>query len=131
MRCALRIGTAMLGHGFTGRLMGTVRDKQGLTYGIDAAVSEDTIADGAWDISASFAPALLEKGLASTQRRAAELVARRRHGHGARGAQAGHHRRLSGGPVDHGRGWRARFSPPCSAAMTSTGWTGTRRRSKR
>jgi len=34
-----------------------------LTYNIGAAVSEDTIADGAWDISASFAPALLDKGL--------------------------------------------------------------------
>lgn len=63
----LRIGTAVLGHGFTGRLMGTVRDQLGLTYGIDAAVSEDTIADGAWDVSATFAPALLERGLASTQ----------------------------------------------------------------
>ena len=63
----LRIGTAVLGHGFTGRLMGTVRDKLGLTYNIDAAVSEDSIADGAWDVSASFAPALLDQGLASTR----------------------------------------------------------------
>ncbi len=65
---ALRVGTAILGHGFTGRLMGTVRDKEGLTYNIGAAVTEDSIADGAWDISASFAPALLEKGIASTRR---------------------------------------------------------------
>jgi zinc protease len=65
---ALRVGTAVLGSGFTGRLMGTVRDKEGLTYSIGAAVSEDSIADGGWDISASFAPALLEKGLASTRR---------------------------------------------------------------
>ena len=34
---ALRIGTAILGRGFTGRLMGTVRDKEGLTYNIGAA----------------------------------------------------------------------------------------------
>ena len=59
---ALRVGTAILGHGFTGRLMGTVRDKEGLTYNIGAAVTEDSIADGAWDISASFAPSLLEQG---------------------------------------------------------------------
>jgi zinc protease len=65
---ALRVGTAILGHGFTGRLMGTVRDKEGLTYNIGAGVVEDTIADGAWDISASFAPALLDKGAASTRR---------------------------------------------------------------
>ena len=65
---ALRVGTAILGRGFTGRLMGAVRDKEGLTYNIDAAVAEDSIADGSWDISASFAPALLAKGLASTRR---------------------------------------------------------------
>ncbi len=65
---ALRVGTAILGHGFTGRLMGTVRDKEGLTYNIGAGLSDDTIADGAWDISASFAPALLDAGLASTRR---------------------------------------------------------------
>jgi zinc protease len=64
---ALRIGTAVLGHGFTGRLMGTVRDKEGLTYNIGAGMGEDSIADGDWAISASFAPALLTKGLASTR----------------------------------------------------------------
>ena len=65
---ALRVGTAILGSGFTGRLMGTVRDKEGLTYNISAAVAEDSIVDGSWDISASFAPALLDKGIASTRR---------------------------------------------------------------
>jgi zinc protease len=65
---ALRVGTAVLGRGFTGRLMGTVRDKEGLTYSIGAGVSEDSITDGVWDISASFAPALLDKGLESTRR---------------------------------------------------------------
>ena len=65
---ALRVGTAILGRGFTGRLMGTIRDKEGLTYNIGATVAEDSIADGSWDISASFAPALLEKGIASTRR---------------------------------------------------------------
>ncbi len=65
---ALRIGTAILGRGFTGRLMSTVRDKEGLTYGINAAVADDSIVDGAWDISASFAPSLLQKGVTSTRR---------------------------------------------------------------
>jgi zinc protease len=65
---ALRVGTAILGSGFTGRLMGIVRDKEGLTYHIGAAMSDDSIVDGRWDISASFAPALLDKGIASTRR---------------------------------------------------------------
>jgi zinc protease len=64
----LRVGTAILGSGFTGRLMGIVRDREGLTYSISAGVSEDSIVDGVWDISASFAPALLQKGIASTRR---------------------------------------------------------------
>jgi zinc protease len=68
---ALRVGTAILGRGFTGRLMGTVRDKEGLTYNIGASVDDDSIVDGAWQISASFAPALLSKGIESTRR---ELV---------------------------------------------------------
>jgi zinc protease len=65
---ALRLGTAILGRGFTGRLMSTVRDKEGLTYNIGAGISEDSIVDGAWEISASFAPALLSKGVESTRR---------------------------------------------------------------
>jgi len=58
----------VLGRGFTGRLMGTVRDREGLTYNIGAGISEDSITDGSWDISASFAPALLDKGIAATRR---------------------------------------------------------------
>ena len=65
---ALRLGTSILGRGFTGRLMGTVREKEGLTYGIGASVGEDSITDGSWEISATFAPSLLEKGIASTRR---------------------------------------------------------------
>ena len=65
---ALRVGTAILGRGFTGRLMSSVRDKEGLTYNIGANVGEDSIVDGAWEISASFAPALLTQGVVSTRR---------------------------------------------------------------
>ena len=64
----LRVGTAIFGSGFTGRLMGIVRDKEGLTYNIGATMADDSIVDGRWDISASFAPALLDKGIASTRR---------------------------------------------------------------
>lgn len=69
---ALRIGTAILGRGFTGRLMSTVRDKEGLTYNIGATVADDSIVDGVWETSASFAPALLSKGVESTRREIAK-----------------------------------------------------------
>lgn len=65
---ALRVGTAILGSGFTGRLMANVRDREGLTYGIGSTVAKDTFVDGDWHISATFGPALLEKGLTSTRR---------------------------------------------------------------
>jgi zinc protease len=83
----LRVGTAILGRGFTGRLMSTVRDKEGLTYSIGASMGDDSIVDGVWEVSASFAPALLSKGVESTRREIAkwwkdgvteqELVARK------------------------------------------------------
>jgi zinc protease len=65
---ALHVGTAILGQGFTGRLMSTVRDKEGLTYNIGARLGDDSIVDGVWEVSASFAPALLAKGVESTRR---------------------------------------------------------------
>ncbi|MBC7368448.1 MAG: insulinase family protein [Undibacterium sp.] len=64
---ALRVGTAALGSGFTGRLMASVRDKEGLTYGIYSYVSADTFVDGDWRIEGAFAPANLEKGIAATK----------------------------------------------------------------
>ncbi|HEY0370002.1 MAG TPA: pitrilysin family protein [Chthoniobacterales bacterium] len=65
---ALRVATAALGRGFTGRLMANVRDKEGLTYGISAGVANDSFAGGEWQLEANFAPQLLEKGMASTKR---------------------------------------------------------------
>jgi zinc protease len=65
---ALRVGSAIFGSGFTSRLMGSVRDKEGLTYDISAGMGEDALTDGYWRIGATFAPALLEKGIASTRR---------------------------------------------------------------
>jgi zinc protease len=65
---ALRVATAIFGSGFTGRLMANVRDKEGLTYGIYSRVANDTFADGDWRISATFAPAKLEEGIASARR---------------------------------------------------------------
>jgi zinc protease len=65
---ALRVGSEVLGGGFTARLMGTVRDKEGLTYGIGAGISGDDSWNGAWRIRANFSPELLDKGIASTRR---------------------------------------------------------------
>ena len=65
---ALRVGTAILGFGFSGRLMNIVRDKEGLTYGIGAGISEDSLVDGVWTLNATFAPGLLDKGIASSRR---------------------------------------------------------------
>jgi zinc protease len=48
--------------------MATVRDQEGLTYGIGARTGNDTFTDGDWRIIANFSPELLEKGLASTRR---------------------------------------------------------------
>lgn len=64
----LRVATAVLGRGFTGRLMANVRDKEGLTYGIGASLASDSFASGEWQIEANFAPQLLEQGMASTKR---------------------------------------------------------------
>ena len=64
---ALRVGTAILGSGFTGRLMSTVRDQEGLTYGIGAAIFDDEFVDGYFAINATFAPTLLDKGIAASR----------------------------------------------------------------
>ena len=48
--------------------MSTVRDKEGLTYGIGAGVADDTFVGGSWTVNAAFAPGLLEKGITSTRR---------------------------------------------------------------
>jgi zinc protease len=65
---ALRVAMSVLGSGFTGRLMNTLRDQEGLTYGVYADLSGDTFNDGEWMIRATFAPQLLDKGVASAQR---------------------------------------------------------------
>lgn len=65
---ALEVGTAILGSGFTGRLMHAVRDNEGLTYGISAGVGNNSFTDGSWQISGTFAPQLLDRGATSTQR---------------------------------------------------------------
>jgi zinc protease len=66
---ALNLATSVLGSGFfSARLLDVVRNREGLTYGIFASLSGDTYADGSWSIQATFAPELLEAGIASTVR---------------------------------------------------------------
>jgi len=71
----LRLGTGILGEGFTGRLMKQVREKEGLTYGISAGVGNDTFADGDWEVTGTFAPQLLERGIASARKVVDEFIA--------------------------------------------------------
>jgi zinc protease len=65
---ALQLGTAILGSGFTGRLMRQVRIKQGLTYGIGAWLDQDVLLGGDWRISATFTSTLIDRGIAATRR---------------------------------------------------------------
>lgn len=62
----LFLGTSVLGSGFSGRLMQTVRDNEGLTYGIYAMHSGHDKTGGFWLINASFNPDLVKRGLEST-----------------------------------------------------------------
>ncbi len=64
----LMLGTYILGGNFSARLMSSVRDKEGLTYGIGSNISGATMNDGYWTLSATFAPNLLEKGMQSTMK---------------------------------------------------------------
>jgi zinc protease len=74
---ALTLGLAVLGKwgGFTGRLMSTVREKEGLTYGIYAK-TEGAFADetGYWRVMTFFSPEKSIEGLSSTFRELNKLV---------------------------------------------------------
>jgi zinc protease len=67
-RLPLAVATSALGHGFTSRLLSTVRDTEGLTYGIGAQLIGSGQLEQAWMVDATFAPSLLKQGLASTRR---------------------------------------------------------------
>lgn len=64
---ALRVGTFALGGNFSARLMSTVRDKEGLTYGIYSNLSGASLADGHWELTATFAPELLDRGIEASK----------------------------------------------------------------
>ncbi len=68
---ALYFGLAVLGKwgGFAGRLMSTVREKEGLTYGIYARIENVSLhAPGHWRIMTFFAPKDTMRGITSTRR---------------------------------------------------------------
>ncbi len=64
-------GLSVLGKvgGFTGRLMSTIREKEGLTYGIYAKASYiNTLSTGHWNVFTFFSGKDLEKGIKATLR---------------------------------------------------------------
>lgn len=73
----LMLGLQILGNpgGFTGRLMSTVREEEGLTYGVYAYMSSFTKEiDGYINIWATFAPQLFEKGREAVLREVRKIV---------------------------------------------------------
>ena len=59
----LMLGIYILGGNFSARLMQTVRDEQGLTYGIGSSIGGSNFGiDGYWNTWGTFAPDLIEKG---------------------------------------------------------------------
>ena len=74
----LSFGIAVLGKpGFSSRLMSTVREKEGLTYGIYTAMSaETTTSTTDWFIYTFFTAKDLSRGLAATHREIVRLVER-------------------------------------------------------
>ncbi len=62
----LNMGSYILGGNFSARLMATIRDEEGLTYGVGSSVGGASDGkDGYWSIHGTFAPGLLDKGRAS------------------------------------------------------------------
>ena len=62
------LGVYILGGNFSARLMQTVRDKQGLTYGIGSSISGVSFgADGYWSTWGTFSPDILKKGVGATK----------------------------------------------------------------
>ncbi len=74
---ALKLATHTLGGPtFTSRLISTIRDTEGLTYGIGARVAGDSVTEGTWFIRGTFDTTLLGKGEAATRRELAKWYER-------------------------------------------------------
>ena len=58
----ITMGHFILGGNFSARLMSTIREKEGLTYGIQSSISgADNDNDGYWNIWGTFSPSDIEK----------------------------------------------------------------------
>jgi len=64
---ALNLAVACLGNGFTARLMKIVRDKYGLTYGINSRLKHGK-GCAIFEITGTFSPNLLERGITETNK---------------------------------------------------------------
>jgi len=64
---ATKLAIGALGNGFAGELMKVVRDKMGLTYGIYARQNRQHGAH-VFEVTATFAPVNLQKGIAASER---------------------------------------------------------------
>lgn len=76
---AFQFGLAVLGKwgGFAGRLMSTVREKEGLTYGIYARTEEIGLNQkGYWRIMSFFSPKDIKQGITSTLREIKKIHAK-------------------------------------------------------
>src|SRR5665213_270771 len=73
---ALMLGLQVLGNrsGFTGRLMQTIREIEGLTYGVYSYLAGFLNSDGYIVVWATFAPGLFEKGKAAVMREIKNIV---------------------------------------------------------
>lgn len=72
----LTVLTSMLGGGFAAHLMQTVRERDGLTYGIRASLGGmDIDTDGYFRIWSTFAPGLLEKGVETIRKETGHFMA--------------------------------------------------------
>jgi zinc protease len=74
---ALEFGMSVLGHvgGFSGRLMSTVREKEGLTYGIYASIVDAERSNTVhWNIFTFFTGKDLAKGVQATRRELTKIV---------------------------------------------------------
>ena len=63
---ALKLAVAVLGNGFTGRLMRIVRDTYGLTYGINARLIPMK-GCAVFEVTGTFSPKLLKEGIMRTE----------------------------------------------------------------
>lgn len=89
---ALMLATRVLGEGFTSRLVGSVRDTDGLTYSIGAVMECGSANGGVWRIDASFSPEKLDRGLA-----AIETLLREWHEAGITSVELEYHKRAMAG----------------------------------